>query len=383
LQSLVSPHDFVNLAGKHHFYTAAECPLLVRSAEAVTTYLELKSEAEEGRAHHDRVTRETREYAARMVGGAPEDIAFLSSSSEAISAVAGITPFQPGDNVVINDLEFSSVALPWLRLRRDGLEVRVVRHEDWRIPTDRLLDAVDERTRLVALSHVSYINGWRHDVPAISAALRDSGTRLLLDATQSAGIFPIDAQLADFVIASTYKWLLGTHGLAVLHVNRERFAPDDPDPRHIGWYSIQDQFTEDRYDQYTLREGAGRFETGYLNFPAIYALHASLPYLEALPPERRVAHVHALGDELIAGFGRLGLPVITPEDHASRGASVTFLHPDAEAIGAALAAQGIHAWAGDGRVRASPNIFTASEDVDVLLAALESILAQVNVESPA
>ncbi len=381
MESLVSVNDFLNLEGKTHLYTAAECPLLVASAEALTRYATMKAEAERGRAHHAQVTATCRASVAALFGVTPEEIAFLGSASDAINAVAGTLVFAPGDNVVINDLEFSSVALPWLRLRAQGLEVRVVHHRHWEIPTDLLLSAVDAKTRLVALSHVSYINGWRHDVAAVSAALARTNAKLLLDVTQSAGIFPIDATLADFVVSSTYKWLLGTHGLGLLYVNKDRSA--SPEPRSIGWYSLGAAFVADPTAPYILREGAGRFETGYLDFAAIYALNVSLPYLRTLAPERVVAHVHALGDELIAGLKQLDLTVTTPERHSDRGSSVTFLHPDAERIGPSLARRKIHVWAGEGRVRASPNVFNSSQDIAVLLDALASILTGTRQEAQA
>lgn len=379
MNCLVSPKDFLGLEDVTHLYTAAECPLLVEAADAMANYASLKGKAERGRRHHDEVTNTCRANVAALFNATPEEIAFLGSASDAINAVAGVLSLSPGDNVVINDLEFPSVALPWMRLRAEGLEVRVVHHENWTLPTDLLLSAIDDRTRLVALSHVSYVNGWRHDVAAIAAALANTNTMLLLDVTQSAGIFPIEATLADFVVSSTYKWLLGTHGLGVLYLNKNR--PILSAPKSIGWYSLPTAFTDDRYERYTLRSGAGQFETGYLNFPAIYALNVSLPYLQALPPNLVVSHVHTLGDELIDGFKHLNLTVTTPARRADRGASVTFLHDDAMRIGSALARQEIHVWAGDGRVRASPNVFNSSDDIASLLNALAISLKKTEQEA--
>jgi selenocysteine lyase/cysteine desulfurase len=379
VHSLVSPNDFLSLEGVTHLYTAAECPLLVQAAEALANYVSMKGRAEQGRRHHDEVTNTCRASVAALFSATPDEIAFLGSASDAINAVAGVLSLSPGDNVVINDLEFPSVALPWMRLRAEGLEVRVVHHENWTLPTDLLLSAMDERTRLVALSHVSYVNGWRHDVPAIAAALANTNTKFLLDVTQSAGIFPIDANLADFVVSSTYKWLLGTHGLGILYLNKNR--PMLSAPKSIGWYSLPTAFSDDRYERYTLRNGAGRFETGYLNFPAIYALNVSLPYLQALQPNMVVSHIQTLGDELIDGLKHLNLTVTTPERRSDRGASVTFLHHDAMRIGSALARQEIHVWAGDGRVRASPNVFNSSDDIAALLNALATILKESEQEA--
>jgi selenocysteine lyase/cysteine desulfurase len=300
----------------------------------------------------------------------------LGSSSDAICAIAATIDFKPGDNVVINDLEFPSVVLPWLRLLDRGVEVRVVRHVDWEITADSLLAAVDDRTKVLALSHVSYVNGWRHDVETIAAVLAGTQTRLLLDATQSLGVLPVAAGLADYVVASTYKWLLGTHGLGVLYVNPDRVP--SPEPAAIGWYSVDVAFTDDRFERYTLRSGAGRFETGYLNFPAIYALDASVSYLLQIGIDRIANHAHALGDELIASLRAFGLQVTSPDDRNRRGASVTFLHERAAEIGPRLAAEQVHVWAGDGRVRASTHAFNSSRDVSRYLDVLAEITGSLS-----
>jgi selenocysteine lyase/cysteine desulfurase len=371
-EGLVPKSDFLGLDGLTHLYTAAECPMLARAATALQEYAVQKSRAEAGRAHHAAVARSGKEAVGRLLGMAPEEIAFVASASDGINQVCGAIDFREGDNVVVNDLEFPSVTLPWLRLKQRGVEMRVVRHRRWDIPTAALLEAVDGRTRLMALSHVSYVTGLRHDVPAIADGLRRSGTLLLLDATQSLGVLPVPAAAADFVVCSTYKWLLGTHGLGVLYWNRSR-RPDFQ-PAAVGWYSVENLFAADRYERYTLKPDAGRFETGYINFPAIYALASSVPYLLDTGADRIAAHALALGDHLVEGLARLDLEVMSPRDPARRGASVSFAHERAAEIGPALAAHNIHVWAGDGRVRASTHLFNDEADVDRYLEAVADVL---------
>lgn len=372
---LVPVSDFVDLDGATYLYTAAECPLLTRSADAMRAYAHHKSRAEAGRAHHAEIAAACKASVARLLDVAPGELAFLSSASEGINAVCGLIDFRSGDNVVVNDLEFPSVTLPWLRLRDRGVEVRVVRHRHWGITPDMLLHAVDDRTRLVALSQVSYVNGLCHDVGAIDEGLRQTNALLLVDATQSAGVLPVPARAADFVVASTYKWLLGTHGLGVLYWNRLRRP--DVQPPAIGWYSVTSTFAPDRYERYTLKPDAGRFETGYVNLPAIYALSESVPYLLAVGVERIAAHARSLGDLLIARLDALGLEVISPRRAQERGASVSFAHDRAAEIGRALAEERVHVWAGDGRVRASTHLFNGAEDVHRYADVLASVLGRL------
>src|SRR5438445_766083 len=162
--ALVPRSDFVSLDGVSYFYSGAEGPMLTSVAAALREYAEQKSRAEAGRAHHAAVARTCKQSLARLLNVSEGDIALVGSASEGICAVGGLIDFRAGDNVVTNDLEFPSMVLPWLRLKPRGVEVRVVRHRCWDIRTEDVLRAVDGRTRLVALSHVSFVNGLRHDI---------------------------------------------------------------------------------------------------------------------------------------------------------------------------------------------------------------------------
>lgn len=348
--------------------------MLVAAAAALQEYAAHKSRAEAGRAHHAAVAQSAKGSMGRLLGVASEEIAFVASASDGINQVCGAIEFREGDNVVVNDLEFPSVTLPWLRLKQRGVDLRVVHHQRWDIPTEALLAAIDSRTRLVALSHVSYVTGLRHDVEAIAVVLRgkSAGGLLLLDATQSLGVLPVPTREADFVVSSTYKWILGTHGLGVLYWHRSR-RPDF-EPAAVGWYSVENLFAPDRYERFTLKPDAGRFETGYVNFPAIYALGKAVPYLLEVGVDRAAEHALALGDRLIAGLTRLELEVMSPRERARRGASVSFAHPRAAEIGSALAEREIHVWAGDGRVRASTHVFNDETDVERYLQAVREIV---------
>jgi len=371
---LLARSDFLDLEGITHLYTGAECPMLVAGAAAMQDYARQKSRGEAGRVRHAAVAAECKAALARLHGAgvSAEDIGLVASASDGINQVCGTIDFAPGDNVVVNDLEFPSVALPWLRLRERDVEVRVVRRKEWDISTEALLAAVDGRTRLVALSHVSFMNGLRHDVESIGKALEGTSTLFLMDTTQSLGVLPVSATVADFVVSSTYKWLLGTHGLGVLYWNRARRP--DVEPGAIGWYSIADTFAPLREGSYTLKPDAGRFETGFVSYPAIYALHAAVPRLLEVGVGRIAVHVLALGEQVIKGLDALGLEVMTPRAAGRRGASVSFSHPRAVEVGAALAERNVLVWAGDGRVRASTHLFNDAEDVARYLEALAAVL---------
>ena len=168
------------------------------------------------------VIDDTRAKVAALLGATADEVTFLQNTSEGINVVANMIDWQPGDNVVINDLEYYPNAYPWLKLATRGVEPRVVRHTDGSITPADLGAAVDRRTRVVAISHVAWINGLRHDLVAISDICRASGAYLCVDAIQSLGTGPVsvaDGRI-DFLASGSHKWLMAPLGLGIFIADR-------------------------------------------------------------------------------------------------------------------------------------------------------------------
>jgi cysteine desulfurase/selenocysteine lyase len=374
-EALLDRRLFLGLQDSTYLFTAAEGPALQGVAAALAHYVDGKSRGAAGRQQHFEAAATCRAAVAALAGAREDEFALVPSASAGVSAVVAALGLKPGDSVVVNDLEFPSVVLPFLRRREEGLEVRVVRHRDWSLDTDQILAAVDETTRVVAISHVSYVNGLRHDLKAIREGLSGSNAALIVDATQSLGVLEVDLQQADFLVASGYKWLMGIHGLGVLYWNRTRrpeFAPRDAGPS-----SVEAPYGPDRYGSLSWKESAARFELGFPAFPPMYALAASVPLLAGIGARRSQAHALELGSRLLRGLLALRVRVLTPSEPNRRGASISFAHHKPEELARLLAEQGVHVWGGDGRVRASTHVFNDKRDVDTFLERTESMLGQL------
>lgn len=368
-QPLVAKDRFIGGDGRAYLLTAGE-GLVPRSApDAARRYFEDKVSGDAGRVAHAAVEHACRAGLARLLGAgvAADDVALLGSSSEAINAVYGLIDWQPGDNLVTltNELEFPSVVLPAARMTQAGqaVEVRAVGHLDWLVEPDDIAAMVDERTRLVIITHVSYRSGLRHDLEAISARIRERNPRAIfaVDVTQSLGVVPVPARACDFAIATSCKWLLAPHGLGVLYWNRERWP--DVEPAGVGWWSVED----DLQLPYTLKANASRFELGGPNLLSIYALLEGVNLLLETGVERIEAHVLELGTRLLDGLRPLGPPIITPDDPARRAGIVAWLDKDPRATAAALAELGVIVTGSSGRVRAGIHLYNDSSDIDRLV----------------
>ncbi|NIQ87543.1 MAG: aminotransferase class V-fold PLP-dependent enzyme [Acidobacteria bacterium] len=311
-------------------------------------------------------------YAA-VVGAQATEIALHASISTATSVLAGILDYAKRPKIVTTALDFPTVAYQWLSRRRSGVELEIVESPDGvTVPVDRIAAAIDDRTALVATSHVYFTTGAIQDVAAVARAAHGRGALCYIDAYQSVGQLPVDAHATevDFLSAGGLKWLLGGPGIAFLYVRDDlipRFTPTV-----TGWFANADQFT---FDPGTLRwhDDARRFEQGT---PALAAVHAQLGGLEivreiGIPRIRAV--VAALTDDLIGRARASGLAPRVAPDPDARSAIVMIPHVDPAGAVRRLAQARIVADARPGHVRLSPFFYNVQDDN---VAAIEQLSAQ-------
>ena len=358
-EHLLGVHDVV------HLYSGAEGPALVAHQGAVLRYLDDKSAGDEGRRRSEAVLDGTREQVARLMGGSPSAVAFLGNASDAINRLVGAVPLQAGDNVVTSDLEFPSGVQSLLMLRDRGVEVRFARSREGHLAASDFEPVVDSRTRLVVSSHTSYVSGARIDAAAVHSIAARVGAAFILDVTQSLGVLPVDASSADAIVASSYKWVLGPHGLGIVHLTNPAAFPADA----AGWRSDEDVFTPDRLETVHFRRDARRLELGFPSFLGAYVLSESLSMLLANDRTQAEAYVMALTTRLIDGLIALGARLLSPIEPAQRSTNISVVAEEGEAVAARMLESGVRVWGGDGRVRFSVHAFNSVEDIDAALEA--------------
>src|SRR5436305_6643586 len=271
---------------------------------------------------------ELRARYARVVNASPAEIALAPSISVALSAVAEALDYGRRPKVVVTSLDFPTVAYQWLAKRPRGVEVVVVESPDGvTVPVEAIARAVDDRTALVATSHVYFTSGAIQDIRAVADGAHAKGALCLSDAYQSVGQVPLDVRAAgvDGVTAGGLKWLLGGPGIVFLYVREElarRLAP-----AIAGWFGHKNQFA---FELRSLEwhDDARRFELGTPSLAAIYAQLGGLGYIEEIgvPAIRDVTA--ALTEDLIARARAIGLRPKVAARGEGRSASVMLPRAD-------------------------------------------------------
>jgi cysteine desulfurase/selenocysteine lyase len=347
--------------------------MLKSHRQAIDQFMADKSLGEQARALQADMVELARGKCARLFSVNPEEITFLSNASEGINNVAYGIDWQKGDNVVVADVEFPSGVLPWTRFEKLGVEVRIVRHRNWFIDPEDIAALIDARTRVVTISHVSMFTGQRIDLESLSRMVRSSNALLLLDATHAAGVVPVDASLADIMVASCYKWLLGVHGAAVFYVNRERLP--DFQPPFLGWNNSIKQGGWENPTEFALQPTAHQFQPGNAGFISVYILNNALDRIFEIGIDAIEQHALTLSGMVYEAVESLGFELMTPFEDLHRAGNVCFMAENIETIRQQLERQQILIWgayAGFGRLRISTHLYNDSNDVELCIAALQN-----------
>lgn len=362
----------LGIENMNYFYTGAESPSLKIAKEAMTQYLIDKSLGEIGRERASLVEKQLKSNFAKLINAKENEIAFSGNASEAINNIVNAMHIQPGTNVVLNDLEYPSVYLPWLSLKnRMDIELRFLKTVDGEISVEEIEKNIDEKTCLVAISHVSFLNGFRHNLKRLKELTDMKNVPLLVDATQSLGVVEVDSNYCDMLVSSSYKWLLGPHGLGLMYIS-EKYL-EKLQPKRIGWRSVQSIFHDQRFEKYYLNNDATKFELGFNNYPAIYVLKSSTDLLLKIGIDNIEKHVLKLGGKLINNLKKQGWKVLTPEDEKKRAGNISVASNYGENIMKYLISKNVMIWGGDGRLRFSVNFYNTENEIDYLLNELKLI----------
>lgn len=298
----------------------------------------------------------------KVIGAAPAEIALAPNISAAVSAVASALDYTKRPKVVTTSLDFPTLPYQWLAKAGRGVELVVVESPDQvSVPVEAIAKAVDERTALVATSHVYFTSGAIQDIQAVAAAAHAKGALCLIDAYQSVGQVPLDVHATgvDILLAGGLKWLLGGTGIVFLYVREE--LTTRLSPTIAGWFGHREQFSFDPR-HLVFHDDARRFELGTPALAAVYAQLGGLEYIEEIGVPRIREVVSALTEDLVARARDRGFRPKVAGEAARRSAIVMLPFPDPAGAVKHLAQGGIIGDARPGHVRLSPFFYNLQDD---------------------
>ncbi|MBR1154830.1 aminotransferase class V-fold PLP-dependent enzyme [Bradyrhizobium sp. JYMT SZCCT0428] len=314
----------------------------------------------------DRV-EQTRAKVARFLGVSADEIAFTKNTSESMNIAANALPLHAGDNVLMIHGDHPNNAYAFLNLQKKGVQVDFLPMTEV-VNAESFLPHIDENTRAISMSHVTFHAGHRFDIESIGALCAERKLYFIVDVMQAIGVVPIDAKAirASFVGSGSHKGLLVPQGLGLLYWDK---AVNELEPTYLAAASLAAVPTDliARPENLMPASSARRFELGNFNLPAIHALGASLDMIEQIGVQNIQNHCFDLGDHLIAQLDELDIRLVGPRDRQHRAPHIYVVDlPAAEWLGY-FEESGVRVSPERDGIRVSFGMFNTTTDVDRLI----------------
>jgi selenocysteine lyase/cysteine desulfurase len=380
---------FPYLASGHVYLNhAATSPLATPVVDALSAHIHDRATGDIDTYGDDLpMVKEWRNNVCRLIHAeGPERIAFAMNTSDALNVVAAGLPWRDGEHVLLNNAEFPANLHPFLHLRRHGVQVDVMHAEDGIVTPETIARTLRDNTRLLAISAVQFLSGYRADIEAIGALCRDRSILFVVDGIQAVGAVPIDVQAMhiDCLAAGAQKWQMAPQGTGFLYVTDD--LQSSITQQHVGWLSVATPWNFKDLDQ-DLDATARRYEGGTLNIAGMHAMNAALSMLLEVGIGTIEEHILAITDLLIRELtGIDGVRCITPADPKHRAGIVTVRPPAgmrAEELAVHMRNAGVTIAVREGLIRFSPHFYNTPGEMQRAASALRDAIRQTRNKSGA
>ncbi len=322
--------------------------------------------------------KRVRSQLAALVGADASEIALTNSATQGIGTIAAGLDLRAGDEVVIASSNFPANLFTWLHLRRRDVRVKVLQPTDGHIRVEEVEQALSPRTRVLALDWVSYNSGLRIDLCALGELVHHRGGIFVVDGSQGVGALELDlhALPVDAMAVAGYKWLLGPYGAGLVYISSR--IQDRLDLQVVNWLSIEgaEEFDSLPRDEVPLPRAARIFDVPETaNFLNLYALEASLEFIERAGVRTVSEHCTHLLERLAAELGRRGYTVLYPHEPERRSTILSFRAGSFEAtedLHKRLRARDVAVSLRHGLIRVSPYLYNNEMDIDRLLSVIRA-----------
>ena len=329
------------------------------------------------------MAREVGDTIGGLMNAEPGSVSVHLNVTSCQAVVASCFDFSGRRNkVVYSDMNFPSIMYFWEGQRSRGARVHMVRTDDGvHVPTERLVEAIDEETLLVPISHVVFRSSYIKDVKAIVKKAHSVGARVVLDCFQSLGNVPVDVQAlkVDFAVGGVLKWLCGGPGTSYLYVRPD--LARTLEPKFTGWFANEDPFAFE-IGATKYGEPPFRFMQGTTNVPGFYTAMPGLKIIHEAGIERIREKSTKMTSRLIALADERGWQVNAPRDPEQRGGTVAIDMLNSREVCRELLRRDVLVdYRPKAGVRFSPHFYNTMEEIDRAIAMVDEILAQMGVSA--
>ncbi len=354
--------------GQIYLNHASLSPLSTRVVDAMTKYLHTHSDGTLVSYEDElKIESDCRTAVQTMIHAESKDrIALVGNTSDAINIVASGLPWQRGDRIILNDMEFPANVYPYHHLQEQGVIVDILKCPDGRITPEMIAKTITPRTRVLALSAVQFLSGFRADLASIGALCRERKIWFVVDGIQAVGAVQLDVQRMkiDGVAAGAQKWQMSVQGTGFLYVNEA--LQEAIKPQFVGWLGVQDAWNFYNYGQ-PLASTAKRYEGGTVNHLGFCGMAASLSLLLEQGGDAIEGHILVLTKILSEGLQMIdGVRLVSPLVDSERAGIVTIELPhkiDAKTVFKKLLVRNIVISLREGKLRYAPHFYNSSEEI--------------------
>jgi len=359
--------------GKIYFNHASTGTFSTRVLKVLEDQIKEKTTGEiDGYEDFVKTAAETKSSLGKMINCSANNIAFTDNTTNGLNILAQGLKWNEGDEIILNDLEFPANVYPFLNLKEKGVNIKIVKSENGIIAAEKIMEAVTEKTKLISVSLVQFLTGYRIDIEAIGKFCEEKNIIFCIDAIQGLGAVQLDVKKCrvNFLSCGSQKWLLGIMGLGFIYVDDKLMQ--NIHPAYAGWLSVENAWDLLEYEL-KFRPNAERFQPGTLNAFGIYVLNESLKIffevglklIENAVLNNSIYFINKL-DEL--NFN----PILKGLEGKNIAGIINFKHNEANQIFETLKNKNIHCAVREGMVRFSPHFYNVKDEIDTVVSQLKA-----------
>ncbi|QQS36760.1 MAG: aminotransferase class V-fold PLP-dependent enzyme [Ignavibacteriales bacterium] len=310
---------------------------------------------------------------AAMINSNPDRIAFTDSTTNGLNYLAQGLCLKKGDRIILNDIEFPANVYPFMNLQNEGVEIDFVKSSNGIVTAEDVINSIKPGTKLVAISMVQFLSGFRVDLEKIGKVCREKGIIFSVDAIQGLGALRLDIvkDKIDFISCGTQKWMLGLQGLAFIYISKE--LQERINPKYVGWLGVQDAWNLLDY-KLELKPSSEGLQTGTVSVIGVYALSAALDLFNQFGFDEIEKEVITNTKYFIKRLDEIGLkPQLFNRPHESLSGIVSIKSDECQKYFEALTTEKIFTVVREGVLRISPHFYNTTDDIDRVVEVLRGV----------